>query len=222
VIAEITPPPSEGHRPVARRHIGFRTMAYGFGLIASATAVGAAAGALGLALRLSYSAHARTPWVVAIAAIALAYGAHELSIIRLPMPQVRWQVPARWARYGKGKQVVLYGVILGADVFTFIPYAAFYVLLLIESTIGVNEGAKLGLAYGLARLCATTAGIITSCRYGSALLVARKIWGATNAFHRATGITLVIVGGFLMGLSPYPGRSDVWYSPQATRVEANR
>lgn len=79
-------------------------------------------------------------WVAGIAFLAFAYGLHELALIRLPMPQAQWQVPAYWTRYGKATQAALYGAVLGAEVFTLIPYATFYILVLFDMTAGSVGG----------------------------------------------------------------------------------
>jgi sulfite exporter TauE/SafE len=120
VIAEITPSPSEVH--ILGLEIWCRVAAYTIGLVGSATAVGAIAGAIGSAVRATVLLEGESSrlWALSIALIAFAYGLHELNIVRLPMPQVRWQVPAFWSTYGKVAQALFYGAVLGAEIFTLI------------------------------------------------------------------------------------------------------
>lgn len=85
-------------------------------------------------------------WIAGVAFLAFAYGLHELALIRFLMPQVRWQVPAHWTRYGKAIQAPLYGAVLGAEVFTLIPYSTFYILVLFDMTAGRLGGCAARLS----------------------------------------------------------------------------
>ncbi len=200
MIEEITPPPSEAYTPRTRLRLWRNGTTYGFGLVASTTAVGAAAGTIGAVAGLSVLSGVSYNhlWVGGIAVLALGYSLHEVAIIRLPTLEIRWQVPAHWRLYGKPVQLLLYGLVLGAEVFTFIPYTSFYLLLLLEASLGTAGGAGLGLVYGLARLTPTAAGIISSCRRGDNIPVVTRIMGSSSLFHAVNGLALVLVACVLM------------------------
>jgi len=141
-----------------------RVVAYGVGLVGSTTAIGAAAGALGTVLRrvTPIGSGAGYVWIMGVGLLTLACSLHEAAIVRLPLPQVRWQVPASWIRYGRVAQSFLYGVVLGAEVFTLIPYAASYSLVLLEATLGLRGGAVLGAVYGITRALSVVGGVVVS------------------------------------------------------------
>ncbi len=199
MILEITPPPGEVTQwtPWSPR-TWRRAFAYGTGLIGSTTAVGAASGAFGAFARAS-APIGQHMWVAGVAACAFAYGMHELALIRLPTPQLQWQVPAQWSKYGKTTQALLYGVVLGAEIFTFIPYAAFYILILLDATMGPAGGAALGFVYGLARVSPTLKGTAYALRQGSADRIVGHIVGAGSRFHMMNGVALTVVGAVLVG-----------------------
>lgn len=199
MILEITPPPSEAR--TSRTRLWQRIAAYSIGLVASATVVGVTAGAIGAVVRAStpFGVGYDWLWVASVALFALTYSMHEVAIVRLPMPQIHWQVPARWSRYGKSAQALLYGVVLGIDIATLIPYATFYVLLLFEAMLGVQGGAALGFVYGLARASSTLWGVILSHRRGTTVPATLRIVSAMSWFRMANGLVLALVGEVLLG-----------------------
>ena len=144
MVAEITPPPSGARTPRTLMLTCLRVAIYGAGLIASTTAVGMIAGTIGLIVGRVASDALYHPAIGVVATISVAYGLHELAVIRLPAPENRWQVPVDWVRYGKLTQLLLYGLVLGAEVFTFIPYASFYVILLFDAALGPMGGLRWG------------------------------------------------------------------------------
>jgi len=206
VILEITPPSAGADR----RAWGWQPVAaYATGLMGSATAVGAIVGAIGASLRVhvAVSEGAQHLWFAGIAFLAFAYGLHEMAIIRLPMPQVRWQVPACWTRYGKTIQAALYGTVLGAEVCTLIPYATFYILVLFDMTAGGVGGALLGCLYGTARVSTTVIGIAMVRQHGTPNRVIGGVtcaMGRFGGFHQINGVVLtavgIVLGGMLLGL----------------------
>ncbi len=204
MIAVITPPPSEANTWKNQLRLWVRTGTYSAGLVASTTTVGAIAGTIGSSLHVTTLNKAANLylWVAGTAIVALAYSMHELGFIRLPVPQVPWQVPAQWLRYGAYGQALLYGLVLGADIFTFMPHATFYVLLLLEATLGLKGGATLGVIYGFARLTPTWAAILYAHygRRGCVPVTTWIAWARKGLFHIANGIALAIIGEVLIGL----------------------
>jgi len=108
---------------------------------------------------------------------------HEVAIIRLPFPDIFRQVPAEWRRYGRNVQALLYGLVLGMDLLTFIPYASFLVLLPLEALLGLKGGATLGAIYGLTRAALTLLGVLAAYRRRDAFSVAIRISRMTRVFH---------------------------------------
>lgn len=198
MILEITPPPGGAGRARAAWR---RITAYSIGLVASTTVVGVAAGTIGAFARTIMPGviTQQRLWMAGIACTAVAYSLHETGLVHLPAPQVRWQVPAHWSRHGKTMQALLYGIVLGAELFTLMPYAAFYVLLPLEATLGPGGGLLLGLTYGLARVSPSAVSIAVAYRRGTVHGVARCITGNFRLFHTMNGVALAAVGVVLVG-----------------------
>ena len=99
------------------------------------------------------------PWgrsgLVALTAAAAAYGLAELSRRRLPIPQLRRQVPDWWRTFfGRSLAAVLYGAGLGVGFFTYLAHGtlvvvAFAALASGRPGIGALVVAPFGLARGL-------------------------------------------------------------------------
>jgi len=128
---------------------------------AGATATAAAFGALVAATASALGA----PWgragAVLVVAIAAAYLLRELTGIRVPVPQLRRQVPDWWRTYfGRPVAAFLYGAGLGVGFFTFLGHGT-----LMAVTVGAAATgrpvwgalvmAPFGLARGLAPLVAS-------------------------------------------------------------------
>jgi uncharacterized membrane protein YphA (DoxX/SURF4 family) len=128
-------------------------------------AVGATATAAGFgALVAVAAAMLGAPWGKAggaiLAAVALVYLVRELTGIRVPVPQLRRQVPDWWRTYfGRPLAAFLYGAGLGVGFFTFLGHGT-----LVAVTVGAASSgrplwgalamAPFGLARGLAPLVA--------------------------------------------------------------------
>jgi hypothetical protein len=108
--------------------------------------LGAMVGASLLALLLGWvgqGIHALFPglqagWVIAVLGVmALIFALNELEIIKLPNPERGWLVPKEWQRSSRLTGNTLYGIVLGAGIFTFIPFSGFYLLLMWEIAAGI-------------------------------------------------------------------------------------
>ena len=83
----------------------------------------ATAGLLGLALGAALPAGGAAV-AAAVAVFALLEAAAELGLVRLPLPQMRRQVPERWReRYPQPLTALLYGAGLGFGFATYLPVA---------------------------------------------------------------------------------------------------
>jgi len=92
------------------------------GAVAAAAALGALLGALGSLLPDGRTA------LLLVAGLALLAALREAGLVRLPLPQLRRQVPDRWrAELPLPAWSSLYGAGLGAGVFTYQPVATFWV-----------------------------------------------------------------------------------------------
>ena len=122
---------------------------HALGAAATAAAFGAAAAAAAALLG--------APWgragVVIVGAIAVLYLARELTGIRVPVPQLRRQVPDWWRTYfGRPLAVLLYGAGLGVGFLTFLGHGT-----LVAVTVGVAStgrpllGALVMAPFGVAR-----------------------------------------------------------------------
>lgn len=97
-------------------------------MLVTALPTGAALAALGGLVGLDRLGPAR--WSV-WAAVAVAYGLHELGLVRLPTPQRRWQVPEVWRRTLPPRTVAIgYGLLLGPGFLVYIRSTAYYLVLL--------------------------------------------------------------------------------------------
>jgi hypothetical protein len=78
---------------------------------------------------------------------------HELRFLKLKIPQWRWQIPGSWVSQRDGMDMVVWGVILGAGIFTYIPHTSFYILyLFLGFFLNPLYGALLGALYGFSRM----------------------------------------------------------------------
>ena len=117
-----------------------------------ALAATASAALLGLALgALLPAGGGRAAAVVAL--FALLEAAAELGLVRLPLPQLRRQVPQRWReRYPQPLAALLYGAGLGVGFATYLPVATLLVVAAgVIALAGPGAGAAVLAAFGLGR-----------------------------------------------------------------------
>ena len=70
----------------------------------------------------------------------------------LGIPTLHRSVPqAWWVLYGPTRGALAYGVVLGLGVTTVIPFAGFYLMLLLIVVLGFPAGTLIGIAYGFGR-----------------------------------------------------------------------
>src|SRR5690349_10890415 len=118
MIATITPAGCGGRH----RHLAAAAL-FTFGAIAAAALLGAAAGLAGALVG------GRTAAAVAVTVAVLA-AVRETALRRLPLPQLRRQVPERWRReLPLAVWPAAYGAGLGGGLLTFQPVATLWVAL---------------------------------------------------------------------------------------------
>ena len=142
-------------------------------------------------------------WAVGLLGVAsIAYALHELNIIRLPNPQIGWQVPKSWQRSSRLVGNTLYGLVLGMGIFTFVPFASFYILLAWEILAGafsLQAAVALGMVYGLFRGVFAVLGGISMLRGVYPIPVSNWLISHLGWWHAMNGLALILVGTFLLG-----------------------
>ena len=172
----------------------------------AATTVGAALlalllGATGRALHILLPAVAYQRVVALFGVLALVFALKELNIIKLPSWQVGWQVPAIWMQPSRTFGNTLYGIVLGTGIFTYIPFASFYLLLMWEMAAGavsLQAAVLLGLIYGFARGVPAVLGGISILRGSYPLPVSEWLIERLGWWHAINGLLLLVIGGFLL------------------------
>ena len=120
-----------------------------------------AAGATAAAATLGWLLGAALPnggpaAVTGVALFALVESAGEAGLVRLPVPQLRRQVPERWReRYPQPIAALLYGAGLGVGFATYLPVATLIVVAVgVAALAGAVTGAVVLSAFGLGRALA--------------------------------------------------------------------
>src|SRR5690348_5315510 len=125
--------------------------------------------------------------LIAVIVLAVAYALHESGVLRLPHPENPWQVPNEWIVRWPILGAVVFGLTLGAGIFTFIPFTSFYLLLAWELLVANPlAGALLGAVYGLARGLPVVIGAVATRRGQPIASVHLSILNASLPIHRAT------------------------------------
>jgi hypothetical protein len=124
-------------------------LGFAVGAVATSVFVGAALGALGMVLGIELA--------LVVAGLALLAAAREAGLVRLPLPQVRRQVPERWrATLPLPVWSIGYGAGLGAGFFTFQPVSTFWVACAGAVALGQPVAAAACFAaYGVGRTVMT-------------------------------------------------------------------
>lgn len=142
-------------------------------------------------------------WAAGIlGAASLLYALHELNILRLPNPQIGWQVPKSWQRSSRLVGNTLYGLVLGMGIFTYIPFTSFYVLLAWEIVVGavsLEAAVLIGMVYGAARGIPVILGGISMLRGSYPLPVSNWLIAHLGWWHAMNALVLLVVGSFLLG-----------------------
>lgn len=160
------------------------------GLLFASGAAGAATGAAGAFLPLDAPQRA---WLSVLALVLLA--AHELGVIRLPLPRISRQVPNDWRRrFRPAVAAFLYGAGLGAGVGTRVPFATLYGVLALSLLFGSPlAGAMIMAGFGLGRGLATAGLVARQLRSGDFHeRLAAKLDLFISPLHAAAGATLVV------------------------------
>lgn len=94
--------------------------------------------------------------IILLSFLVFLYSLHELGILRLEVPQRHWQIPSTWVNRGDGRDLMVWGAVLGAGIFTYIPHFSFYILYLCTGFfLNPLFGILMGALYGLSRMLPT-------------------------------------------------------------------
>lgn len=141
-----------GYGERGQGRVSWSLIAYGAGSASGAMVVGLMFGGIGL-LVSSLTGDLPTLALVATGGVAVLYGLNDASLLRLPRPQFRRQVPSSWSRrYSPRAAGFLYGAGLGVGVATRIPVASFLLLpvwTLLEGDVAV--AAFVFVCFGIGR-----------------------------------------------------------------------
>ena len=141
-------------------------------------------------------------WMVAVLGVASAvFALKELNIIRIWTPQLKWQVPKSWQKDSRLFGQTAYGLFLGAGIFTYIPFASFFVMLAWEFAAGAFDlrvAVMIGFVYGLVRGIPAVMGGISMLRGEYPLPLSNWLIDHLGWWHAINGLALVFVGSFLL------------------------
>jgi cytochrome c biogenesis protein CcdA len=172
--------------------------AYISAMVLSASVLGASVSIIG------HSILRQVPitWL-ALAVGILLYGARELGLLRLPLPQSSWQVPRVWMRLGPFVYPLLYGLAIGIGVLTRAPFASFQTMVAWQLAMGsVGVGAAMGAAYAIARGSAPLLlGLTASDPSLGLLRGTRWIAERQGLWRLANGVFLGLLGGVLTSIA---------------------
>jgi len=119
--------------------------------ISGAVIVGLTAGVLG-EWAFDNWPHGKIGCSVAVAILSTIYGVRELVGKPLPVPTRHWMVPRHWGLMGDRWFAVTFGFLLGAGVFTIVPFIGFYTLILCVGLLhNIYEAMAILAAFGLTR-----------------------------------------------------------------------
>jgi hypothetical protein len=125
-------------------------------------------------------------------------------MLRVRLPNLKWQVPARWIANAKpSRQILIWGALLGPGLVTSNPFATMWlvpiVLCLTGSTI---LGAEVGLIAGAVHGFARAAGILIAMRNPQCSLRPELLPLLTMRWRVIDGLALLFSAGALTsGLS---------------------
>ncbi len=178
-----------------------KTVVYTVSMMAAAAGTGAVISAVGAGVSALWSGM-MLPLAVALGAVAFVYALHELGFVRVPVPGRDWVVPAEWVRHHYYRSGVVWGVLVGAGVFTRVPFAALPVLagwLFVSGDIGY--GVLAGAVYGLTR-AASIYSAAPSQDSEELVGLTQQIMRLATPGHQVTGLFLAGFGAYLLA-APY-------------------
>lgn len=135
------------------------------------------------------------PGLIALVAAATAYGLTEISRHRLPVPQLRRQVPDWWRTFfGRPVAAVLYGAGLGVGFFTYLAHGTLVVVAFAAVASGrPGIGALVVAPFGLARGLSAAMSWRSDTPERSRALVDRLVSAPEGRRRAANALVLAVV-----------------------------
>jgi hypothetical protein len=163
----------------------------------------AAAALLGAALGLAGSVFGVRDAVIAVAVLAALAAVREAGLLRLPLPQLRLQVPESWHHeLPLSVWATGYGAGLGAGVFTYQPVATFWIACASALALGRPlPAAACFLLYGAGRAFMV---IVPQRCFREATVAVERLARRRSALRRANAIALAMCAA-LLAASPASG-----------------
>jgi hypothetical protein len=185
----------------SQRHWFQRATVYAVAMLIGGLATTLTFAAAGKGLHAVWSG-AYLPLATAVGALALAWSLNEAGIAKFPLPGRVWQVPVTWVKGGFYQSAAIFGGILGAGVFTLVPYAGFHIMLAwLFATGNIYAGLAAGGVYATARAL----GIYfpASCKTaGDVVSLNQALMRTQPLLHQATAVTLATFATYLL-LAPH-------------------
>ncbi|MGZ5296156.1 MAG: hypothetical protein ACXWEZ_04475, partial [Actinomycetota bacterium] len=166
-------------------------MLHTLGATGTAALFGAVLGWLGGALGAPW----QRPGLLALAAVSAVYALGALTRVRVPVPQLRRQVPDWWRTFfGRSFAAVLYGAGLGIGFLTYLSSGTLVVVALAASVSGrPATGAIVMAPFGLVRGLSAIVSWRSTTQELSRALVDRLVAASGAARRIANGVVLVLI-----------------------------
>jgi len=132
--------------------------------------------------------------LVVFLGIVSLYLIKELGFVQVSHPQRKKQIPPSWVNHSPILNMGVWGVILGAGIFTYNPYVSFSILYLyIGFFLTPTVGLWIGMVYGVARALPSIyyALVITHMPPNNMQNVMKKIWMKERTFRLWNQVLLV-------------------------------
>jgi methylamine utilization protein MauE len=174
------------------------------GATLTAALLGAALGGLGSALGAPWGG----PGALAVAAVAALFAMAELAGLRVPVPQLRRQVPDWWRTFFGGPTTAfLYGSLLGVGFLTYLAHGTLVAVAVAAASSGrAGLGALLVAPFGLARGLSAIVSVRVDAREQGSRLVERLAHRPALARRVANGAVLGVVAGLALVAAWRAGR----------------
>jgi cytochrome c biogenesis protein CcdA len=184
-----------GDRKNGSRILGFHITGY----ILGASLLGGILGSLGLLLNELAGHEGRSGVTAIIGGISLFLGAREFGLIAFPLPQIRWQVPAKWRSLPLNAMPIIYGLVLGIGVTTRITMSTFHVVIVWAVLSGKPLLAAFVISgFGLGRAIPFIWITHGSETFRECFAVVERMDNLLPLVHALNGLGLAFVGSCLL------------------------
>ncbi|MFE7064504.1 hypothetical protein ACFVAD_20425 [Sutcliffiella sp. NPDC057660] len=124
--------------------------------------------------------------------LLFVYTLDAFKLIKIKLPENKWQIPSEWFKGSTIQNMWVWGLILGAGMFTYMPYATFYILYIyIGLFMNPIYGFAFGFVYAFSRALPTVI-VLLSSKKVEMKDVKRLYVNKTNTFLYLNGLTLLV------------------------------